>query len=56
MRAEKGENTLTIDLTVPTNTDALVTLPQGYSLLQCGDEVATELSLSDGTYRIVCTK
>lgn len=51
--AEKCGESLEIDLTVPNGTTAVVELPKGYSLLECGAESGESLTLGAGRYNIV---
>ena len=51
--AKKCGESLEIDLTVPSGTTAVVELPKGYSLLECGAESGERLTLGAGRYNIV---
>ena len=51
--AKKCGESLEIDLTVPNGTTAVVELPKGYSLLECGAELGESLTLGAGRYNIV---
>lgn len=56
MKAEREAQTLKITLSVPANTTAEVSLPQGYNVLTYNDTKSTSLTLPQGEYIIVATK
>ncbi len=51
-RAEKSENSLKIEITVPQNTVATLVTPVGYRELILGDRGSTELTLEPGSYSV----
>ena len=53
MHAQKSNNELIINLTVPEDTTAEVRLPQGYSKLVYGDKSGNTIVLSSGEHTVV---
>lgn len=53
MRAMRNGTSISIELSVPANTKAVIELPQGYSSLESGDTTAEILILEAGHHKIV---
>lgn len=53
MRAMRNGTSISIELSVPANTKAVIELPQGYSSLESGDTTAETLILEAGHHKIV---